>query len=134
MRYRLRTLLICLSLLAVLSAAVGWSWRRNRAEQQAVRTLAAHRVHFEYTRGVRLGALEGWVDARLGREFRSDVSSVHLDNFDSGDPEVVAALRQLPGLKHVKLDCWPGSQAAEKKLKSDLRDTRAVVEVEHVFW
>src|SRR5262245_38977876 len=119
MRFRLRTLLICIALLGVMSAAAGWWWRKNSAERRAVQTLAQHRVRFDYSDGVRLRVLDEWLDARLGREFRSDVSAVHLDNFEANDPEVVSALRRLPGLGRVHLACWPGMDAAATKLRSD---------------
>jgi type II secretory pathway pseudopilin PulG len=134
MRYRLRTLLICLSLLSVLCAGAGWSWRRNSAEQKAVQTLIAHRARVEFSDGVRLAGLEAWVDARLGREFRSDVETVRVDNFDANDPDVVAALRRLPALRHVRVECWPGMHAAGEKLKSDLQDTDVEVQVDHLVW
>jgi len=134
MRFRLRTLLIAVSILAFASAAAGWSWRRNQAEQQAVKVLAGHRIGLGYTRGLPLGPLEKWFDARLGREFRSDVSSVHLHSFEADEPKVVAALRRLPGLKRVEVDAWPGSQATVAKLQSDFRDTPVEVKVEHVVW
>src|SRR5687767_13419969 len=116
MRYRLRTLLICVSLLSVLCGVAGWSWRRNKAEQEAAHTLNAHGARFTYSDGVRLGALESWVDARLGREFRSDVTTVRLHDSEANHPEVVSALRRLPGLQRVTVACWPGGDEAGSKL------------------
>lgn len=134
MRYRLRTLLICVSLLSVTCAAAGWSWRRNLAEQKAVQILVAHRVEFDYSDGAGLGALEAWVDARLGREFRSDVNTVYVHSWAADDPEVISALRRLPGLRRVTVACWPGMDEAGAKLKSDLHDTPVDVQIEHVVW
>jgi|GEM_PF-6770883 type II secretory pathway pseudopilin PulG len=134
MRYRLRTLLVCLSLLSVLCAGAGWSWRRNSAEQKAVQTLIAHGARVEFRDGIQLAGLEAWVDARLGREFRSDVETVRVDSYDANDPEVEAALRRLPGLRRVRVECWPGSQAAGEKFKSKLQDTSVDVQIDHMVW
>jgi len=134
MRFRLRTLLICISLLGVICAAAGWTWRRNSAERKAVQTLALHQARFDYSDGLRFGGMEEWLDTRLGREFRADVSAVHLDNFEANDPEVVSALRRLPGLKRVNVACWPGKVAAGEKLRTDLSDRAVEVQIEHVTW
>jgi hypothetical protein len=134
MRYRLRSLLICVSLLSVICAAAGWSWRRNSAEQEAVESLIAHQARCHYSDGVRLGPLEEWVDARLGRAFRSDVITVYVDDSNANDPEVVSALRRLPGLRRVKVACWAGRDEAWAKLKSELQDTDVDVEHERIVW
>lgn len=135
MRYRLRTLLVCMTLLSVLCASTGWSWRRNKAEKMAVQILRAHywgRV--EYTDGVWLGGLADWVDAHLGREFRSDVDTVRVNNYDADRPEVVLALRQLPGLRRVTVECWVGKVEAAAKLKSELQDRDVEVQIDHMVW
>ena len=134
MRYRLRTLLICVSLLSILCAVAGWSWRRNKTEQEAAQTLNAHGARFTYSDDVRLGALEAWVDARLGREFRSDVNTVRLHDSEANHPEVVSALRRLPGLRRVTVACWPGGDEAGSKLKSDLQDTAVEVQIDRLVW
>ena len=134
MRYRLRTLLICISLLGVVSAVAGWLWRRNLAEQQAVQTLALHRARFDYRDSVPFGALGPWVDARLGREFRSDVSTVHVDDSEANHPDVVLVLKRLPALECVKVACWRGEETAAAQLKSDMHGTPVEVQVEYNIW
>ncbi|MCI0358109.1 MAG: hypothetical protein L0211_06485 [Planctomycetaceae bacterium] len=134
MRYRLRTLLVCLTLLSVLCAGAGWSWRRNKAEQKAVQTLIARGARVDYSDTVGSGALGDWVDARLGREFRSDVDTVRVDNYKADDPEIVLALRRLPGLRRVRVECWVGEVESAAKLRSELRDTDVEVEIDHMVW
>src|SRR5688572_3237064 len=131
MRYRLRTLMIAVSLVSLISAAAGWWWRRNSVEQEAVQILIEHHVRMEFSdpfaggipSGLAQSGLAAWVDARLGQEFRSDVITVRLyDHTDANDPEVVSALQRLPGLKRVVVDCWPGTDESQITLKRRLEN------------
>ena len=134
MQYRLRTLLIGISLAAVLSAAARWSWRRNAAEQATVQFLVAQGARCDYSEGMPLGRLEGWVDARLGREFRSDVTNVQIYDSQAQDPEVVRALRRLPGLRKVTVACWPTLDVPATNLRGELHDLPVEVEAAFVLW
>jgi hypothetical protein len=141
MRFRLRTLLIAMSLAAIACAAAGWWWRRNKVEQEAVQVLVKHHAGIEFSdrfggempTGLAQSGLEAWIDEKLGREFRSDVRTVHLyDHNKADDPEVVAALRRLPGLRHVVVDCWPGTDEKQITLDQKLKDVD--VRIARMVW
>ncbi len=116
--------------LGIAFAGGGWWWRRNRREQAGVRILVRHdAVVVEYsdrfTNGVQTfnqpSPFQEWVDAHLGREFRSDAIVVHLYDDLASDISVITALKQLPGLRFVVVACRPETESKASALAKELQ-------------